>query len=233
MKYNVKYSKKSFSFSEGEIVSSQRVYDYCKTIHHQEEDFEDGDIGDRLLQFDSYIVRILPLNKIEYDMYYTDNYTVEEYSNFEGPMPPVVINENYCIEDGCHRCKAAYMRCDSSIACLVPYCKDGKFVKTKGEGIWNVVLSYLDGDIIKPDKNLNPTHSGEYLCTCLSKVPYEDKYIRYLRVMEYDEENNYWHDIGKKHAVSHNVLAWTDIDLCEFSDFSYICGGNFMVKDSE
>ena len=94
--------------------------------------------------------------------------------------------------------------------------------------IWNVLLSTIDNNKIIPSKN-NPKVSGKYLCTCV--LMWQGEKHKYLQIMEYDANKNYWHDCGNKSGISHNILAWTDdIKPCEFDDFEYITGGFFKEE---
>ena len=96
--------------------------------------------------------------------------------------------------------------------------------------MWNIVLSKIENNTIMGADN-NPAKSGRYLCTCVS-MWYNEEAKRYLQVMEYDANRNYWHDCGNPSGVSHNVLAWTDkIQPCDFTDFEYVTGGFFIEKE--
>ncbi len=86
---------------------------------------------------------------------------------------------------------------------------------------WHIILNTLDGNKIVSSKN-NPNQSGQYLCTCILRSG--DNEHRYLRVMEYDADKKYWHDIGNKSGISHVILAWKHEDVCIFSDFDYKAG---------
>ena len=95
--------------------------------------------------------------------------------------------------------------------------------------MWNLLLHKLNGNELVAPTN-NPTKSGRYLCTCVQYWQGEE-ISRYLQIMEFDAPNNHWHDCGNKSGISHNILAWTDkVDVCDFNDFDYICGGYFCEK---
>lgn len=97
--------------------------------------------------------------------------------------------------------------------------------------IWNVALQKVVGNTIVGSDN-NPSKSGKYLCTCVSMWQGEEA-ARYLQMMYYDKDKNYWHDCNG-HGISHNVLAWTDkIVPCDFTDFCYIPGGVFVENGKE
>jgi hypothetical protein len=95
--------------------------------------------------------------------------------------------------------------------------------------MWNVILSRVENNVIKPSQN-NPGISGRYLCTCVQFYRGKE-YNRYLQMMEYNAEKQYWHDPGKENAVSHVILAWTeDICPCDYNDFRYNTGGYLTAE---
>lgn len=96
------------------------------------------------------------------------------------------------------------------------------------DGLWNICLPHLDEENRVVTEN-NPAKSGKYLCTCVEESASSKELFKYLQVMEYDVDKNYWHDCGYEYRISHNILAWTDkVKPCEFSDYEYISGGLFM-----
>lgn len=86
---------------------------------------------------------------------------------------------------------------------------------------WNIVLNTLNGNKIVPSKN-NPDKPGDYLCTCIIKS--EEYEHRYLKVVSYNADRKYWHDVGNPHGISHIVLAWKEQQVCDFDDFDYETG---------
>lgn len=89
--------------------------------------------------------------------------------------------------------------------------------------MWNIILSKLDGNVIRKNVDNQPKESGIYVCTCVRKI--EGEIYKYLRSMEYHKNRNCWTDIGSVNSISHNILAWTDeIPICDFEDFDYIVG---------
>jgi len=81
--------------------------------------------------------------------------------------------------------------------------------------VWHLVLHDICNGIITLNTDDVPMWSGSYLCTCVEMR--NDKVARrYLQIMEYDDENECWHDCGNPGHVSHKILAWTDsIELCD------------------
>lgn len=107
----------------------------------------------------------------------------------------------------------------------------GLLIKEKqaSDDVWNVMLTGPNGE-----KSENtPAASGKYLCTCVQY--YDGKETnRYLKMMEYNKDRNYWHDSGHPGAISHYVLAWTNkIIPCQFNDYNYEIGGRFVLRNEE
>lgn len=100
---------------------------------------------------------------------------------------------------------------------------------SKKEEVWHLVLYKIGKDDMLKGPTDNPKKSGVYLCTCV--IIYQGKVLkRYLQTMEYNKEKNYWHDVGKEHAISHNVLAWTNkIQPCK-AEIDCLGGGYFTKK---
>ena len=87
---------------------------------------------------------------------------------------------------------------------------------------WHIIYVSVDkNNKIKPSI-YNPKKSGVYLCTCIVKSGESE--LRYLQPMQYDSDKKYWHDVGRPHSMSHTILAWTSVDICNSNDFEYKCG---------
>lgn len=90
--------------------SPYEIVEFVRSIHYRPEDFEEGDIVDRIYENSKYILTEIPLNKIEKVVYYIDKDIVKEYCEMSpDTMPPVVLGEPYGDEslypiiDGGHR----------------------------------------------------------------------------------------------------------------------------------
>lgn len=88
--------------------------------------------------------------------------------------------------------------------------------------MWKVILNKIEGNTLIQSKN-NPKVSGEYVCTCITRIS-KSEFHRYIRVMSYDAERNCWHDMGHKYGISHTILAWKEEEVCDFKDFKYEAG---------
>ena len=89
----------------GDILPESTIYQYVECIHGND-DFVDGNLGDRIEWYTEYeLIEIVPneLNLDEYYLFdelkdeYKDKYTETEY------YPPVVISHNNILIDGNHR----------------------------------------------------------------------------------------------------------------------------------
>lgn len=95
---------------------------------------------------------------------------------------------------------------------------------------WNIVLYQTEGNHLKLNREEQPKESGDYLCTCIvCRTGYP--YNRYLQVMHYDADRNYWHDRWHENSISHTILAWTECETCDFSEFEVV--GGYLLKPKE
>ena len=84
---------------------------------------------------------------------------------------------------------------------------------------WNLALYQIKDNILQNQPG--PKKSGIYLCTCISSLYDDNKTYRYLGLMEYDAQKKYWHDPHKPYAITHNVLAWAETDMCNIDDSEF------------
>ena len=59
---------------------------------------------------------------------------------------------------------------------------------------------------------INPTKPARYLVTAITR------HERYITLLDFD--GNGWHDVNHKSSLSHVVLAWTEIELCN-DDYNF------------
>jgi disulfide oxidoreductase YuzD len=93
----------------GETYDEADVYAYTQRIHHTKDDFIDGDLGDRIEKYKSYVVKEVSISDIDIDEFYIDDDLVDEYKEKiknKDTYPPIVLNKDYSIIDGTHRVNA-------------------------------------------------------------------------------------------------------------------------------
>ena len=90
-------------------ISASELEGILRTIHGNKEEFEEGDLLDRLYNFNVYELQTVPLHETDFDSYAIYDDIVERYildiQNKLSVFPPV-INKNLSIIDGAHRINA-------------------------------------------------------------------------------------------------------------------------------
>lgn len=98
-------------------ISDLDYYNWAKAHHHTHDDFEDGDIEERIEAHPRYFLRIIPIDEIHIEGFYHDMEHTEEFVRkfyeradsgepFDGMMPPLVHangNGKYVVAEGVHR----------------------------------------------------------------------------------------------------------------------------------
>lgn len=136
----------------GEIFSSYEVVQLCERIHYRLEDFKEGDIAERIEEYEFYRLEDVLVKDLEEPCYYVDKDLVEEYKELEiSEMPPIVLgyydDDSYLTIDGGHR---------TTVVQELGVKKIKAFVAVKGGA------SGMD-DIIK--------YIDQYCMTCGNEVP--------------------------------------------------------------
>lgn len=94
----------------GDEISEEYIYNYVQYLHDDYEGaFIDGDLGNRIEEFEVYRFVELPISQIDLSEFDINNDSVEEYKNIiknSGDYPPIVIDDDYRIIDGSHRALA-------------------------------------------------------------------------------------------------------------------------------
>ena len=101
----------------GDVLSESDIYQYVEQIHRNEEDFEEGNLAERIEEFDKYKLMEIPINDINIDKYYLDDNYMDEYKSMtkkSSDYPPIVLDgdtrysygNKYTIIDGTHRVNA-------------------------------------------------------------------------------------------------------------------------------
>jgi hypothetical protein len=84
----------------GDIYEESEIYSYIQKLHYKrKEDFWVGDLGDRIEKYSYYVVREIPINEIEMDVYQMDEDDLEEYIELFKKLqsyPPIVLSKKKC-----------------------------------------------------------------------------------------------------------------------------------------
>lgn len=96
-----------------QIVDAGHIHSLAKKIHRNFNDFNEGDITDRIYWFDQYKLVDFPLSKLNLNEWDVDEDLVAEHvakiMKSQHTMPPVVIDPyTNSIIDGTHRANAYY-----------------------------------------------------------------------------------------------------------------------------
>jgi hypothetical protein len=94
----------------GDKISEEYIYNYVQYLHDDYEGaFIDGDLGDRIEEFEIYKLTELSISQIDLDEFDINEDSVQEYKSIikeTGDYPPIVVDEDYRIIDGAHRAVA-------------------------------------------------------------------------------------------------------------------------------
>ena len=101
----------------GQILPESDIYEYIKKLHRNEDDFYDGDLGDRIGEFSKYKLMEIDIDKINIDEWELDIDYLKDYKNKfkeNNNYPPIVLDgdtdysykNKYTIIDGTHRVNA-------------------------------------------------------------------------------------------------------------------------------
>jgi len=115
------------SIKIGDIKDDYNVLMYVQDIHSNSEDFEEGDLAERISEFSSYIVKEIPIKDIDINEFYIDEDVVEEYEEeykIHRSYPIIVLgekwNSTWGIIDGTHRVNALNNLGLETVICFVP-----------------------------------------------------------------------------------------------------------------
>ena len=123
--FNISYNKKSHKdryeeFIEqiknsniGDILSNETIYMFVQYLtilsDKYEDSFVDGDLGERLDEYDNYILKEIDIDDLNLDEWNLDYDLVDHYQELyheNKTYPPIVIDDNFSIIDGTHRANA-------------------------------------------------------------------------------------------------------------------------------
>lgn len=93
-------------------IESSLILDFVMSIHKKEEDWEEGDLEDRISSYEYYQVLDVDIDNIDLDEFLVDEDYVSDVvgfiknSNYNYNSP--VLDADYGIIDGIHRLNALY-----------------------------------------------------------------------------------------------------------------------------
>lgn len=101
----------------GDTLPEDNIYQYVEQLHRNEEDFIDGNIGERIEQNPEYILEEVYISEISIDEYDLDDDYVNDYMEKykeSNNYPPIVLDgdrrhtygNKYTVIDGTHRVNA-------------------------------------------------------------------------------------------------------------------------------
>lgn len=101
-----------------ESISDVDYHNWAKRNHHTEDDFDEGDIEQRIESYPVYVLKLVELDEIDLDGFYHNTDISDEFVEqffaraavssepFDGLMPPLLHRVNtvrYSVVDGIHR----------------------------------------------------------------------------------------------------------------------------------
>jgi hypothetical protein len=93
-----------------DIISEDILYQNIQEFHRNYDDFIDGDLSERIEEYEFYKLIEIDFNKLDLEEWNVDESLVEEIKEeieFNiNTMPLCVIDDNYSIIDGIHRLNA-------------------------------------------------------------------------------------------------------------------------------
>lgn len=117
------YTNKNINI--GDIYDESDIYNYVSRLHN-EDDFIDGDLGDRIEKYPNYKVMEISLDKINTDEYMLDDDLVDDYLELYKKTdiyPPIVLGKleygKYNIIDGTQRSNALIKNGNEKIIAFV------------------------------------------------------------------------------------------------------------------
>ena len=123
--FNISYKKKSHKdrYEEfinqvnnskiGDILPNETIYMFVQYLtilsDKYDDSFVDGDLGERLDEYNNYILKEIDVDDLNLNEWNLDDDLVDYYQELyheNKSYPPIVIDENYSIIDGTHRANA-------------------------------------------------------------------------------------------------------------------------------
>jgi len=96
----------------GDVLPESIIYQYVQYLHDDEDAFVNGDLGERIEEFNEYKLEKIEISNLEIE-FYLDTDKVSEYEKQyykKMKYPPIVVRKygdnDYSIIDGSHRVEA-------------------------------------------------------------------------------------------------------------------------------
>ncbi len=96
----------------GDILPEPDIYQYVEHLHRDYEDFIDGNIAERIEEYENYELLEVDLTKVDIDGWLIYDSLLDKYSDqykISNNYPPIVLGtfgNKYTIIDGAHRANA-------------------------------------------------------------------------------------------------------------------------------
>ena len=92
----------------GDIKPESDIYQYVQQLHHDYNDFVDGDLGNRIEEYSYYKLKEIDINKIDLEEFDTNDDMLNQYieKTQSEKYPPIILSNDYQIIDGNHRANA-------------------------------------------------------------------------------------------------------------------------------
>lgn len=114
----------------GDVVDGSDIYSYVKALHNKDEDFYDGNLGDRIEWYPKYQLKKVSLSDLDLNEHYWGESDVEIFKNKfldSSNYPPIVLSHDYSIIDGTHRSNSLEQAGEKDILAFVGIGNDEKF----------------------------------------------------------------------------------------------------------
>lgn len=87
----------------GDVLSESDIYNYVQELHRNEEDFYDGDLGERIGQFDKYVLTEVKIESIDIEEFELDEDYMNDYIDMyksSNNYPPIVLDGDLGVSSG-------------------------------------------------------------------------------------------------------------------------------------
>jgi hypothetical protein len=99
--------------------SADFIHDHVVSLHKNSDDFENGDLSDRIYKYPYYILEDVLLSELDEEEFYIDEDKVNSMCLENTPIPPIVLTDYKSIIDGSHRIKVAKIQQKKTIQAYI------------------------------------------------------------------------------------------------------------------